>query len=259
MIQALLASLHPDGDRLLAEISKHVTDDMLVEISLADYGEDQEQHLVALRRMRDAGKIVEPIQWCPGEVLELIRNSQPENPVWKPGCTGIRGHWMRAFACAALLRAREEPWNYTADGAFPSENLIRLIDSIAVLQTNFSPELVRLVAWMMLHSDLETGDAQVVYHGVGLLWLALSLKMPMADADLLELAEWIVQREAAIRKRSPQAFDRWLLGIGQDPPPSPWEVLGKKLSVLNMSGHIKELQEWVKLIGEELMGDRPGA
>ena len=42
MIQAFLTSLEPNGEQLLAEISKHMADDdMLEEIALADYGTDQ--------------------------------------------------------------------------------------------------------------------------------------------------------------------------------------------------------------------------
>ena len=100
---------------MLSEISKHITDDMLAEIALADYGQDQEKHLAALRRLRDTGTFVKPMHWHPCEVLELMRNSQPDDPSWKPGGSGTRGHWARAFACAALLRAKQEPWKYQGD------------------------------------------------------------------------------------------------------------------------------------------------
>ena len=45
-----------------------------------------------------------PCDRLPGEVLELIRWSNPEASVHKPDAAGRRGHHMRAFACAALLR-----------------------------------------------------------------------------------------------------------------------------------------------------------
>ena len=256
MIQAFLASLQPDGEQLLADISRHVSDDMLAEIALADYEKDQEEHFAQLRRLRDRGALAEPMNWHPGEVLVLIRNSEPEDPSWKPGAIGVRGHWMRAFACAALLRAREEPWNYRGDPAFSSFTLIQLIDSICVLPDDFTPQAVRALASIMLHPDLEEDDnEQVVYCGVGLLWLALHLKTRPSDKYLIELAEWIVRREGEIHKTRTWAFDRWLLGIGQDPPPSPWESLGKRLRELDLRSHSNQLQEWVRLIGKELAGD----
>lgn len=256
MMQAFLDSLEPDGEQLLAEISRHITDEMLEEIALADYGQDQEQHFAALRRLRDTGGFVEPMYWYPCEVLELIRNSEPEDPSWKPGSIGVRGHWMRAFASATLLRALGPPWEYKGDAAQPSYTLIKLIYSLRALPVDFTPSVVRELAWLMLHSDLEGTDEQVIYYGVGLLWLTLHRNPPPPDRDLVRLSDWIVRRESELAKHLPGGFDRWLLGIaGNSPPPSPWESLGLELRNLDLSSHQRELQEWVKLIGSELTGD----
>ena len=75
------------------------------------------------------------------------------------------------------------------------------------------------------------------------------------DRKLVNLAEWIVRREAELAKALPGGFDRWLLGVfGNEPPPSPWELLGAELCALDLSSPRKELQEWVQLIGRELAG-----
>jgi hypothetical protein len=256
MIQAFLTSLEPDGDQLLAEISKHITDDMLEEIASADYGQDQNQHLGKLRRLRDTGTFVEPMHWYPCEVLELIRNSEPEDPSWRPGSLGVRGHWMRAFACTALLRALGPPWEYKADAALPSYTLIQLIYSLGALPVDLTSPALRMLAWPMLQSDLEGKDEQVIFYGVGLLWLALHRNPPPPDRGLAALSEWIVRRESELSQQLPGGFDRWLLGIlGNSPPPSPWETLGSDLRSLDLSSHQRQLQEWVKLIGNELAGD----
>lgn len=256
MIQAFLDSLEPDGEQLLAEISKHITDDMLEEIALADYGQDQEQHLAPLRKLRATGRFAEPMYWYPCEVLELIRYSEPEDPLWKPGSPGIRGHWMRAFASTALLRALGPPWEYKGDAAGPSYTLIKLIYSLRALPVELTSAAIRMLAWSMLHSDLEGSDEQVIYYGVGLLWLTLNSNPPPPDCDLVNLSEWIVRRESELAKRLPGGFDRWLLGIlGNNPPPSPWETLGLELRSLDLGSHQKQLQEWVKLIGCGLVGD----
>jgi hypothetical protein len=248
MLRVFLSTLKPDQDSLLFELSKHITDEMLVEIACADYGQDQELHLAPLRLLRDQRIFVVPMHWYPCEVLELIRNSGPE------GSLGVRDHWIRAFSSAALLRAMYEPWNYTG-AAQPSFTLIQLINSLAALPINFSSHTIRLLAWMMLHSDLDGVDEQPIYYGVALLWLALRNNMDVSDRDLIRLAEWIVDREDKIHQHSRSAFDRWLLGVAHDPPPSPWEDLGAKMALLNLDGRAQQLREWVKLIGDELSGN----
>jgi hypothetical protein len=222
---------------------------MLAVIASVDYGQDQEKHLAPLQYLRDTGKFVEPMHFYPCEVLELVRHSQPA------GVTSVQYQWMCAFACAALLKATEEPWNYCGGAAAISYTLIRLINSIETLPIDVTSQAVRMLAWIMSHSDLEGQDEQLIYCGVGLLWLVLHLEAPPSDQDLIELSAWIVRREAEIHKVRPWAFDRWLLGIGHDPPPSPWESLGENLSQLELGHHQKELQDWAKLIGDELSGD----
>ncbi len=257
MIQAFLTSLEPDSDQLLAEISKHITDDMLGDIASEDYGRDYEQHLVALVRLRDTGMFVEPMYWYPCEVLELVRNysvagSQPN----RGDEDSIRDSWLTACASASLLRALGAPWHYQGDAAHPSFNLIQLIHSLRGLPVDLTSPAIRMVASLMLDSDLEGSDEQVIYYGVGLLWLTLHSTPPPPDRDLIDLCEWIVRREAELAKQLPGGFDRWLLGICANyPPPSPWETLGPELLSLDLGSHQRQLQEWVKLIGSELAGD----
>ena len=259
MIQAFLASLEPDGEQLLAEISKHISDDMLEEIALADYGQDRGQHLAALVRLRNTGTFVEPMHWHPCEVLELIRNSEPDDPSWGPAGARVRGHWMRAFASAALLQAYGPPWEYKGDAAQQSETLIQLIQSIRALSVDFTSSAVRMVAWLMLHHGLGGEDEQAVYFGVGLLWLALHLSPPQTDHELVGLCEWIVRRESELATQVPERFrtsDRWLLRIpAASPPPTPWESLGLDFRDLDLGNRQVQLQEWVRLIGGELAGE----
>jgi hypothetical protein len=249
MIETFLTSLKPDRDLLLSEISRHITDDMLAEITLADHGEDQEQHLAPLLHLRETGEFIKPMHLYPCEVLELIRYCEPD------GTSGVRGHWGRAFACAALLRAQGEPWNYQGDAGQASLTLVQLMKSIRAVPVDLMPETVRMVAAMMLSAGLEGGDAEVIYFGVGLLWLVLHLSPLPADGDLIELSKWMVRREDELHRGNPGAFDRWLLGIGGDPPPSRWESIGAELAAFHFSGDQRELEEWVHLIGGELAGN----
>lgn len=254
-MQELLRLLHPDFDALLREISAHISDNLLEEIALADYGEDMGEHMEGLRTIRDESKFVEPVGWCPCEVLELIRNSRPEDPAWKPGSPGERGHWMRAFACAALLRARLPPWNYSGDAAFPSKTLIQLIGSLRLLPVRFDREAASFLAWTLENPDLAGDHEQPLYCALGLLWFSLHLTNPPPDDLLVELIEWIVLRETQFAEALPGGFDWWLLGIhGAHPPPSPWSTLGSALVELDLRGHSVALQDWVRLIGAQLAG-----
>ena len=254
MLREFLSLLEPDQDSLLLELSRHITDEMLAQIALADYGRDQELHLLPLQLLRDQHIFIAPMYWYPCEVLELVRNSEPDGSL---ECDRIRNHWIRAFSSAALLRAKYEPWNYTADSARPSFTLIQLLDSLGALPIDFIPEAVRFLAWMMLHSDLYGADEQPIYYGVALLWLTLQSNLHISDENLISLAKWIVRREDEKHKSCGWAFDRWLLGIAHDPPPSPWERLGEKMAALDLNGRVDELKDWVKLIGNELAGDFP--
>jgi hypothetical protein len=252
MLRTFLESLQPDQDSLLSELSEHITDDMLAEIAVADYGRDQEQHLVPLRLLRDKRLFVVPMHRYPCEVLELVRNSEPDG---RRGSSRVHEHWLRAFACAALFRSKEEPWNYAGDAASPSFTLIQLLNSLEALPTDFTQNTVSLLAWKMLHSDLDREDEQTIYYGIGLLWLALHLSTSPSDQELIKLAEWIVCREEEIHRNRRWAFNRWLLGIANDPPPSPWERLGLRLANASLSGYTDQLRDWVRLIGVELAGD----
>lgn len=128
---------------------------------------------------------------------------------------------MRAFASAALLRALGPPWSYKADPAQPSHTLIQLLTSLRVLPIDFTSPTIRLVAWLLLHTDPEGVDGQVVYYGVALLWLALHRSPPPSDGDLILLPEWIVRRVSEFAKQLPGGFDRWLLGICAGQPLHP--------------------------------------
>jgi hypothetical protein len=137
MIVDLLNRFGPESDGLLREISKYIDDEMLEWISTADYGSRADEHMVALRQVRDTVTFPEEMYWCPMEVLELIRWSEPENPDWKPGRTGEFGHWMRAFSCASILRAAHEPYNYLYNNGCTDSTIIQLIWSLCALPGGF--------------------------------------------------------------------------------------------------------------------------
>ena len=258
MITELLHRFEPDGDVLLRAIAAHVTDEMLECIAQADYGCDSEAHLAALRVLRDTGTLPENPGWVPMEVLELIRWSEPENPEWKPGRTGEFGHWMRAFSCAAILRAEHEPWHYTYNDGCTDATTIQLILSLLALPIQFDREAARNFAWLLLRSDPEGKekwkDQSARQYGVALLWFALRLELTVPDADLIWFAEWLLRRadEANWDPRLKEFPGLKAMVIGCQKR-SGWEIFALRLAELDLSGRSVELQTWVRLIAEQLV------
>ncbi len=186
MAAPIFEHLDPADGPLLQLVRQHVDDLMLREIAEADYGFDVDGHLKALKEIK-AGAIPAPMQWEPREVLELIRWSEPEDPNWSPGSTGERGHWMRLFVCAILLRAAAEPEN---DGYFDGDDstIIQLVDSAMKLGNEISIAALQFLCWRMDHRTLTEWDRP--YFAIAILMLAVSLDkstQPMED-DLIVVA-----------------------------------------------------------------------
>lgn len=268
MIIDLLNAFEPEADGLLRQISEHVDDEVLKWISMADYGMEADGHLIALRQVRDTGTFLEPMEWCPAEVMELIRWSEPENPDWKPGQTGELGHWMRAFSCATLLRATREPWNY-GDGLGTDSTLVQLVLSLCALPIDFTVQATRFLAWLLLHSDPEGSDGQVCAYSVGLLWFALQHPEHIADPSLISLSHWTIRRadeiyegpDSALR-RADAVSDGPSAGAGDGlremvldcQKQQSWELLALKFLDLDLSSRSSALRECVQTIGERLLG-----
>lgn len=267
MIVELLKLFEPESEGLLRQISQHVDDEVLEQISMADYGEEAEGHLTALRQVRDTGTFPEPMHWCPAEVMELIRWSEPEDPDWKPGQTGELGHWMRAFSCAALLRATREPWNY-GDGVGTDSTLIQLVLSLCVLPVDFTLETAKFLAWLLLNSDPDGSDGQVCAYGVGLFWCALKHPARFADESLISLAQWIFRRadeiyespasalrraDAASEGRPPESGDGLRQMVISCQKQSSWEALALKFLDLDLSNRSSGLHLCAQAIGDGLL------
>src|SRR6266852_3913871 len=101
--EQLLAPLHPDESALTPLFLANFDEAMLREIAAADYGWKADECYALLQPILKAG-LVAADDFNLREVLELIRWSEPEDPAWSPGGQGLRGHWMRLFACTAMVR-----------------------------------------------------------------------------------------------------------------------------------------------------------
>ncbi len=215
-LAALLAPFEPERDELLRALSRHVDDGMLREIAEADYGEEANAHEAALRRIRDQGEIPVPIDWVPKEVLELTRWSQPDAPNYRGGSKGERGHRVRAFATATLLRAGAEPTN--AD-FIPAENetLAQLLASAAVLGSEVEEAALRFLAWRAIHFSSHETERPFFALAVLLAAVAVGWHRRGDEFFLDRLIDWVHAEERQAREYSggllPNQGGPWVLGL----------------------------------------------
>jgi len=254
MIEEILKRFDQDADILLRAIAPHVSDEMLEWISTADYGFRADDHLAALRQIRDTGTFPDALSWCPMEVLQLTRWSEPDDPNWKPGRTGEIGHWMRAFSCAALLRAEHEPWQYCGSEGSTDSTVIQLMISLLALPVDFNRIAAQHFAWLILNSEPEGTNDSIREYGVALIWYSLQLTPQVPDADLIALAQWTTRRADELNwnptLKEFGGLKAMVIGCLKR---SAWELFAVKLSDLDLSGRSSDLQTWVKLIAEQLV------
>ena len=218
---------------------------------MADYGEEAEEHLAALRTVRDVGIFPAKMGWVPGEVLELIRWSEPEQTDWKPGRAGELGHWMRAFCCAALLRATRAPWNY-GDGVGTDSTVVQLTLSLSALPVDFTSDAVRFLSWLLLNSDPEGQDGQVCSYAVSLLWFALQMPS-LLTTELISLADWTMRRADELFV-GPPGGNRGLREMVVTCQNSrSWEMVAMKLLDLDLSSESDVLRARVLAIAEQML------
>ncbi len=248
----------PDADTLLRLISRHIDDGMLREIAAADYGRDVDLHLPYLTRLRDHGEIPVPLAWEPREVLELIRWSEPDDPEWGPGGHGERGEWMRAFACAGLLRAEFDPANNSERADGQNQTLAGLLMSIRALDAGLESAVPGFVAWLMEVQPAPPNERAFV--GVGLLWSLERSKARVADAALVELCQWISACEAEANSNAHAGYGLpqgpWLLSTTYfNLRHAAWRTIGADLATAEFAGNSSEVRDWVRLIGTLILGD----
>jgi len=249
MINDPLERFDPEPEGLLRQISQHIDDEMLTEISRADYGEDAEQHLIALRMIRDTGRFPLPMHWYPAEVLELIRWSEPENPIWKPGRAGEFGHWMRAFCSAALLRATREPWSYLGDAN--DSTVVQLTVSLCSLPVDLAADAVKFLAWLLLHPDSEKRKENLCPYAVCLLWFSLHPPSSLPEMSLIELASWVVQKAKELYV-GPPGGNRGLREMVVTSLCAPsWEMLALHFLHLNIGSN--DLRVRIRTIADEML------
>lgn len=182
--------------QLLDWLRARITSKSLHAIAKADWGMGYDKHLAALVDIQSTGLIPQPLQWHPGEVLELTR--------WKEGAA--TDHVARAFACTVLCINVCGP-EYK-DGLAPTVAV--LIESCLALGDDALSAAVGLLVTMVeAHEDWRSDHAFAL---LGLLLVAAA-RNPH-DERLVALSERLVEIE---RERQQNGYRRpkwgWLLGL----------------------------------------------
>jgi hypothetical protein len=182
-----LAPFKPDGDALLRQLARHVDDQMLAHAAEADYA-GTEDHLAALRRIRDDGIIDRPLRWVPREVLELAQWADPDHPdEWdtRSAFSRPQRHRLRAFCCAALLRAYGDVETREIVHEGYGLALIQLLESLRCLDAGLERETMAALAWLI--ARLKDDPTELAFVGVGLLSVAATRAGVVPEATIVAL------------------------------------------------------------------------
>lgn len=218
----LLAPLAPNELALKAIFRTHVNDGMLREVAEADYGWQADLYFPLLIQLRDDGSPPSPHL---REVLELIRWSEPEDPAWKPGATGERGHWMRLFCCIALMRM---PF-------FDTPTLAQLTASAVELGEPATRGAAAVLAWRYLHDPGHAEDAAFLAFAI----LLLAAHMFRGEDD----GQWLKQMAEFL-------MDKDLTPI--DLRESVWRALADRILANPASPHPSAADEDLRLLGASI-------
>ena len=228
-----LAYVGPDRLGLLIDLSSEIDDSKLVEIANADYGDDADEHLNQLKKIRDTQVFGTRLNWCPREVLELVRWSDPDDPDQKPGYRSQHGHLKRAFCCTALLCAGDIPENVDVSEG-ENQTIAQLLDSLRYLDNDtYTTKAAKLVAHRLMRLS-ERNEERPFFI---LALMILLLRMKSSERLVGELAEWLLEEESRIRNSEwatcPDTDERWLLGLTHyDIRHNIWVQLGGELQEL---------------------------
>jgi hypothetical protein len=238
----------PDDQRAAVDhLSGLIDESMLREIAEADYGRGTEEHLAALLAIWQGAPLGEMHHWFPMEVLELIRWSKPEDPDWAPGAVGLRGHTMRAFACAVLLATP----NFEPD----KDTLIQLVDSALLLGGRTPTAVIAFLTWRL--AALGTSSDRPFF--VLALVAMLTLQDPaMTLSDQTDLVQWFAAEEQEERTYHESFHENyrhapWLFGLsGQGLRDDRWWNLILRLAEQNAPPPLRDyLQRELKLVNRE--------
>lgn len=240
------------GNRLalLAALAAQLEENDLAQISRRDYMVDEDAHLAQLKCVAERLLIPDPLEWHPGEVLELTRWSEVAEGADHKAV--FRVHRQRAFSCATLLAAMSAPDTVLDGGNY---TLIQLIESLRQFRFPMDREASDLLIWL-IHSDYNPHPSELALMGLGLLHFALVVP-DWNDCVLSNLVDWIMQNEKDARNFKPglqkHGESTWLLSTTPyDQLHHKWRQLGPALIERLSARHGQEVVDRVRRIADNL-------
>ncbi len=218
---ALLAIAPPSETELLDFLRTKVSNEMIHDICLRDYGEDIEAHLVGVLKQLAPKPELGLLPWHPREVLELERWEEPDESWNNRPPTGMTGHWKRLFACTILLRnvAVVSPDDSDGDdetGDFFIEKSAATILQLVRSSFALGGEVTRLAMGFLLWlHDKQSLPMLRPFVSFGVLILDIYCKDPM-DPNLLDTCEWVEEDEKLARAELGENdihSAKWLVGL----------------------------------------------
>jgi hypothetical protein len=242
-VEELLAPLNPNENALHDLFQSNVDETMLQEIAAADYGCEADECYAMLQPVLATGQVPDD-EFQLREVLELISWSEPEDPAWRPGGQGRRGHWMRLFACVALVR---QAARYRPSEGHETDTLAQFTASAIFLGPAVARASASLFAWRFLNGL--RGSDTGAFLAFAILLLAAYLERG-ADRGpwLKELADWVESEESRTRDRFSK--HEWLFGVTyHQQREAVWRSLAHRILVNPELPHPPEADQALRLLG----------
>lgn len=229
----------------------HVDDALLWAIARADYCYGADEAFIDLRVIRDRGVIPSPNSFQLSAVLCLSRWHDPKTwnrPNDSADLSVTQGHFIRFFACAAILRAKADLLEFRSDD-FDADFALCL-HSAGELGEEFNTAFGSWLTWLLqryqfpdvneirqqfmatppdsreakrkeINEWFQSATLGCNYPqlaALALLTISLRMKSPtMTELDLDQVATWVVQLEKFQRDQSgPRSPD--------NPEPAPFSV-----------------------------------
>lgn len=205
---SLPAAFPPSPDALLEITRVQIDNDMLREISRADYGVGAGEIYEELLPIRNRGVVPSPLPFWVHEVCSLTQYSTPDPPFFS-GPPDFRTHWIRLFACAVPLRAAGETERLSGSDDI---TLAQTLSSTKILGAEVSHAAARFLTWRFSSLTYNYNSTHLPWH-LALLILAVRLRAGrFTDSQLTEIAQWVLYAEAKYLEDCPVYVS--------DPPPT---------------------------------------
>ena len=160
-VNDLLLRLRPSSTALLDWLVPRLDESHLREIAALDGGVMAAEFFQALKPIHERQPLPVPLTWMPRVVLEAAQWSTLDSPQHLsalPHSRGTRGDLIRAFCCAVLLQAADEPETLELLSS-ESDTLIRLVDSALRLGEEASESALRFLCWRVLRLSEDFEEA----------------------------------------------------------------------------------------------------